>query len=63
MGVEAVLVGEESNDSGGGGILAPSPNPQLNASTGTAGHVCFKKQLATCICIGFGDKDFGTYRG
>lgn len=40
------------------GGFCPSPNPQLNASTGTAGHVSvLKKQLATCICIGFGDKD------
>lgn len=52
---------EEINDSGGGGIFAPSPNPQLNASTGTAGHVSvLRKQMATCICIRFGDKNFGT---
>lgn len=49
---------------GWGGISPSSPNPQLNALTGTAGHgSVFKKQLATCICIEFGDKDFGSYRG
>ncbi len=57
MGMEeAVIAGEQSNDSGGG--ILPLPQSPIECINGTSGHVSvLKKQLAPCICIGFGDKD------
>jgi len=78
MGVEETeMVGEKSNDSsgdgggdddgGGGGFSTPNTHPHKSPTECIKGYswpcLCFKEATATCICIGFRDKDFGTYRG